>query len=184
MFPIYEEQRNKIHEHVAKTTKEINERAHREINNGVASSLGKLERISTITEDYIRRGYHFIDSYDYSVGQYRTSSSYVRILAKQMRRRFICVDKRRAYSFDAGSYIFCATFTFPKTQRLAPLYSMFLLAAQEGERLTKNTIYRPKHVSSLYQFTVCGTDEKHSDLTEFWIEKAASDPEWRRLLKV
>ena len=186
MLPIIEEHRKLITENLQKATQIAFDEAKRRAESAVNYHQAQLERMNTVADDYIKRGYHYLTGYQAPwVPGGRSTAPFVKALAKQLKRPYVSVCSEQSWFYDRnkgqGGSHHVVRFSFPNVKRLAPLYAAFMLAQDPGG-IAELSVRR--RMSSRLEWDVYGTNEAHHPLAQAWFEQVAHDPTWRKLLNI
>lgn len=177
MVPYYETLREGVLEETKRSIASAMNYAKDVVSNTTDREHRQLQRLSKITEDYIKRGYLLIPASQWNslgVGGHRTQTGYIKKIAKEMKRPFVYVELR-------GNI---AGFSFPTSKKYFPLHAMLSLmqnnneATPERPRVVQSTDITSRVIYTVrYHFSVNG-----NDILEAWQHEAAHNPEWRKLL--
>lgn len=177
MVPYYEQLREGVLEETKKSIKSAMGWASNVVSNTTEREHRQLQRLSKVTEDYIRLGYLLIPASEWNslgVGGHRRQTGYIRKVAKEMKRPFVFVELHGK----------AARFNFPTSKKYFPLYATLALmqnnneATPERPRVVQSTDITSRVIYTVqYHFSVNG-----NDIFEAWQHEAAHNPEWRKLL--
>jgi hypothetical protein len=183
MFKHYIELRDALTKAHKENARMMGERHQRELAMAADRHTSARELLDKVTEDYIRRGYLYLDKNNYNglnLGGHNTQSAYVRKLAKDMKRHFIFVSE---YNHQAKIIV-------PKRVKLAPIVAPLLLLAKPNSYGT-NLAVSLSDYRSVWMFNMFGEYDRncYANSTQhpaykYWLNELDTNTEWRALIGI
>lgn len=189
MTDLYEKQRKYVADDFKKSVEVASNYAKIQVENASNYAARRQEYLTAVTERYRRLGYFMLEKGEWndSCGEYKTTSSYLRELAREMQRPFItlkCNGIHHSYDRTSGTLSTChmCVITFPIAKKYQPLYiEMALVATNCRDGIS---VVRDNYYSSRIRFTLYGDDKNHHPLVDYWRKRMEMDAQWRALVNL
>lgn len=171
MVPLYDTVRHRIDENEKIYIERATREAQQRIDSIAAVARLKRDNVRTVTERFIKLGYHDFQYCAVPPG-FRSTTNYLRKLARELKRPYITLTR--------------GALDMPDTLKLAPLRAhLDLIATPTTSRIT---YYRPEHGNGVGLYTNSSGRRRYYFgqnmlfLHDEWVKRAATDPEWRALI--
>ena len=183
MFAILERERALVRSNTQHAAERATEQAKSVVLHAFAYRDDQLRAIETVTENFVRLGYHLSDgTWQRPFGSFKSPAAYVRQLAREMKRPYVKVI--------AGNGQF--TVSVPNARCYGILVARLALLAGvkddicqivRGSETTRMTFWANRVAPwSLERSVEFGT--RCTQHAAWWMEQAATNPSWRRALKL
>ena len=183
MFAILERERALVRSNTQHAAERATEQAKSVVLHAFACRDDQLRAIETVTENFVRLGYHLRDgTWQRPFGSFKSQAAYVRQLAREMKRPYVKVVASSGQFSVSVPNARCYDIL---VARLALLVGVKddICQIVRGSETTRMTFWAarqgPWSVERSAEFGLrC---REHSS---WWMEQAATNPSWRRALRL
>lgn len=206
MFQLYETQRKALGDELQNAVATATMQAKHSIESSTKWHIEKMGYLSQVTEEYAKLGYLDYNKHRWrQCGEFKNAHSYIRRLAKEMKRPFIVLNIEhcsQAYNQENQKYVGTrwASISMPNTLKLAPLYAHLEIVCQEHAAVRPvapglQIVTRDSKVSSRRTYNFRTTGPEYGEwgsvpeapvhpLVTYFQQQVMTDPVVRRLLKL